>query len=986
MKKNILNEIRDPDKYYRPIPFWSWNEKLDCEETAWQIDQMDKVGIGGYFMHARGGLSTEYMGKDWMDNITTGIKEGKSRGMGAWGYDENGWPSGFGDGIVNGLGLEYKQKYLRYEIVDKPKNKDSTIANIKRGEKNCHFYYEVNPFYVDTLDANVTDKFIETVHERYKKELAEDFDNLTGFFTDEPQVSRNGIPWSFILEDEYSKRYNECLTEKLTDLFFDTKTSPRTRYRFYSLVRDLFVENFMKRIYDWCNDNKTLLTGHMVLEETLHSQLVSNGSCMPHYEYMHIPGMDCLCRFLAAPATVLQLTSVGHQLQKKQMISETFALCGWNVGFEDLKWLYEGQMVRGVNLLCQHLEGYTLRGIRKRDYPATLFYQQPWWEEYKVFNDIVSSIGYLLTESDVDFPVLLLHPQSSAWIKYDNDKNTGLLELQNNWIKTIDALEDKHVLFHLGDDRIIERHGKIQDKKFIVGSQGYSCVVVPKMDNINGTVLKLLEDFAEGSGDICFTEGYPTMVDGEKSGRIEEFVKGKRKLDIENMASFVSDKYSKIKLSVEKDTKDTKSVYLTVRDMKSCGANIVYIVNSGETKKDICVHLANENNYVFNPMNGDFSYLQQKEGKESVSLEAKSSVILFSAYDKEKFTETFKDNILPEKETCNKKNYLKFDDAPWEISKSDPNTITLDYCDCYFDGELIGKNIPVNNIQEMAVSLKRPVKIKTVFEFFVDEILEDTISLVIETPEKFDIFLNDAPVKNETEGYYRDKSFKVVPLPDKLKKGRNEIVCVMDFKQSASVYENVEKSLVFESEKNKLTYDDEIECIYLLGEFGVKTSGKFQNLERNAVQFDGEFSLCKKPEKIFMKSIIPQGFPFFSGKITLKKTFIADKKMTENPYIRFDKISATYVKTTINNTTSAPVFAAPYEIPANGLKEGENSIEIEFTGTLRNLLGPHHLKTGESYTANPGEFFNESAIWCKGKNPNWTEKYCFADFVGELKK
>ena len=48
-------------KKYRPIPFWSWNEKLDAKETAEQVYKMNDVGIGGFFMHARGGLQTEYI-------------------------------------------------------------------------------------------------------------------------------------------------------------------------------------------------------------------------------------------------------------------------------------------------------------------------------------------------------------------------------------------------------------------------------------------------------------------------------------------------------------------------------------------------------------------------------------------------------------------------------------------------------------------------------------------------------------------------------------------------------------------------------------------------------------------------------------------------------------------------------------------------------------------------------------------------------------
>ena len=62
-------DFKNIDKKYRFVPFWSWNEKLDTEETARQIEIMDNAGIGGYFMHARGGLETDYMGKEWFDNV-----------------------------------------------------------------------------------------------------------------------------------------------------------------------------------------------------------------------------------------------------------------------------------------------------------------------------------------------------------------------------------------------------------------------------------------------------------------------------------------------------------------------------------------------------------------------------------------------------------------------------------------------------------------------------------------------------------------------------------------------------------------------------------------------------------------------------------------------------------------------------------------------------------------------------------------------------
>ena len=216
----FYKNLKNPPNKYRPVPFWSWNEKLDVNETRAQVRDMESVGIGGYFMHARGGLQTEYMSDEWFSNVKATLDEGKKHGMHSWGYDENGWPSGFGSGVVNGLGLKYQQKYLRCEESENAVHNENTITNLEYNGKNIHFYYDVNPFYVDTLDGEVINEFIRVTHETYKQKLGENFADMAGFFTDEPQISRNGYPWSFILEKEYEKAYGEDLASKLLDLFF----------------------------------------------------------------------------------------------------------------------------------------------------------------------------------------------------------------------------------------------------------------------------------------------------------------------------------------------------------------------------------------------------------------------------------------------------------------------------------------------------------------------------------------------------------------------------------------------------------------------------------------------------------------------------------------------------------------------------------------------------------------------------------------------
>lgn len=34
----ILYNLKSPANKYKPIPFWSWNDKVKIEETKWQIN------------------------------------------------------------------------------------------------------------------------------------------------------------------------------------------------------------------------------------------------------------------------------------------------------------------------------------------------------------------------------------------------------------------------------------------------------------------------------------------------------------------------------------------------------------------------------------------------------------------------------------------------------------------------------------------------------------------------------------------------------------------------------------------------------------------------------------------------------------------------------------------------------------------------------------------------------------------------------------
>jgi len=905
-------DFKNVDNKFRPIPFWSWNDKLDTEETKRQVGLMDEQGIGGVFMHARGGLITPYMENEWFENALACIEECEKRRMHPWAYDENGWPSGFGDGKVNGKGIEYQQKTLRYECGEK--HTETTIANVD----GYHFYYEVNQFYSDVLDRKITDEFIKVAYEPYYEKYG---NRIKGFFTDEPQMTRIGIPWSFILPDEYEKEYGENLIEKLPELFMATGDYKNTRVKFWRLVTILFSENFMKPIYEWCTERNLELTGHLVLEEDLFSQITANGACMPHYEYFTIPGMDWLGRHNRNCLTPLQLGSAARQLGKKQVLSESFALCGHNVGHDELKWIYEHHMVRGANLLCQHLEGYSNRGLRKRDYPPAMYIQQPWWDDYKLFIDSVSRIGMLLTEGDDGVDTLVIHPQTTAWTLFDSsiiyDENdipydSEIMKLDTALMEIINKLERKHINFHLGDEILMERHAAVKGNKIAIGEKEYSKIILPKHDILFENTQRLLEEFKNNGGIITTVDELP-----------------------------------------DNDIIDVPEIVYCERRCKDY--TLYYFVNGTENTYNAFIKKGNKTVDVSTGELHDFG------GKHT--FKKYESLIIIDDYS--------------ERSSLKEEKMLTPIDltGKWNVIKATKNILTLDYCDYYFDEVLEERNGYILNAMYRAIERRKPLNIKCEFKFKADYIPSE-LYLVCETPEKFITFINGEIVKMTDCGFFADKSFRKIDISRYVKLGKNTITMFLEFRQSDEVYENLKKAKEFEAEKNKLTFDVELEQIYLVGDFSIKTEGTFKELDRNASRYQGGFILAEPKKTISLVNIERQGFPFFAGTITLKKAFNAE---TKDMMLDFKKEGINVVKAKINGKKVSEKMWEPFMTDVSEhINVGENEIELTLTNNLRNMQGPFHLEEGESYRVTPRAFYKEKCVW-KEKETVWNDDYCFVN-------
>ncbi len=95
-----INLFQNPTSEYRAAPFWAWNATLEKEELKRQIHCFQQMGFGGFHMHSRSGLATEYLSDEFMEMVKACCDAAEEKEMLAWLYDEDRWSSGPAGGLV----------------------------------------------------------------------------------------------------------------------------------------------------------------------------------------------------------------------------------------------------------------------------------------------------------------------------------------------------------------------------------------------------------------------------------------------------------------------------------------------------------------------------------------------------------------------------------------------------------------------------------------------------------------------------------------------------------------------------------------------------------------------------------------------------------------------------------------------------------------------------------------------------------------------
>jgi hypothetical protein len=952
--------FEDPPVEFRSIPFWSLNDKLEADELVRQIDEMKKAGWGGFFLHARDGRVTPYLSDEWMEMIAACVKRAEELGMDAWLYDEDKWPSGFAGGIVPRKGADYRARALALGLDKRPEAEKIVAAFAKTGD-DAWEYCEIPPeteegstaylteriapmgeawfngtCYVDLMNPRVTDAFIECTHEAYRRLFGDEFGGvIPGIFTDEPTYleheprDRPSVPWTGALPEEFERRRGYDLIPKLISLFFPAGEYKKIRYDFYRTCTELFLENYTKRVFDWCDQAGFELTGHFLEEDTLTSQVKRIGAAMPHYEYMQRPGVDNLERVTKNLITLKQCTSAASQFGRKRTLSELFGCSGQSFSFAGRKWIADWHFVLGINTMNPHLSLYSMRGLRKRDYPPNIFWQQPWWKDNKIIADYQARMCYAVSLGKRRVDVLVIHPIESAWSVFDPSDCTPTDNLNGNLDRLCHDLLSNHVDFEFGDESIIERHGRVEGDRFVVGDMAYRVVVLPHMATLRRRTLDLLDEFHKAGGRIVCVGRKPEALEGVVDPQVAErtaelvLVNDSESEAIEAIAEGLD------RITVEANGQPARSIWVHERQVER-GAIVLFANTDPENAVDTTIRIPRVGKITeWDAATGETRPMGAEVGDGTMSISKRfepAGSLLISIEDGEP--------AHPKEEKLAATSVVELG-PKWEMKRSGPNALVLDFCRYRELGRDDWSDVvPVWKAREASAKTDGPFAAR--FDFEVEEIPKGEVFLVAETPDRYSIRLNDEAVDTKPVSWWIDKSFAMLKLPG-LAHGQNTI------------------KLTCPSSKGL-----EFEDCYIVGDFGVR----WRALPKPIIT-------AASPEYTG-GDLADFGLPFYTGDVTLSQVIHLDTVEGRKAILSFDGLDAIVTKVRVNGKDAGIIVWHPHELDVTGLLgEGDNRIEITLTSSLRNLLGPNHIAGGEPLWTGPGQFCDEE---------RWIDEYQLVRF------
>ncbi|MEN6549723.1 MAG: glycosyl hydrolase [Armatimonadia bacterium] len=577
----LTEGFADPAAAYRPMLFWIWNGKLDREEIARQVADFAAKGAGGFFIHPMGenfrlgdfveGITPPYLSDEYFEFVRYAVELAEEHGLYAWLYDEGGWPSGTAQGKVTEGHPEFRGRRLhavRLDCGDTSTCEGELVAAVGLPEMGVPVpldpkelaqglcpYDEViaftlvpDGFPVDILNPDAVRRFVEVTHEKYVEVVGDYFGTtIPGMFTDETPlgggIGGEAIPWTRQFLQMLTARMGRDARIYLPLLFSPEAVGPHVverysehellaaRCEYYNCLTDRFGQAYWQQITEWCGEHGLIHTGHVGGEDNLPDH-VSFGHFFRTAGQLHAPGVDSIWRQIFPGKANFPFPRLAASAAKRKeqvlpepwrglAITETNAVYGAGLTYEQARWVADYQFQSGINLYGQMAYCYTTQGGRVFGTISHFGEGSPQWPYYGGFADYVGRMSMLVRNSAEAAPVAIYYPAEALWTR------EGVAAAWETTETAALTLTEMQVAFDFIDGDLLSRICGAG-----VGGAGcnlsYQAVIVPRSLAISAAALEELAEFAEAGGRLVMLGQWPVQP-AEMQG-LEQFERAMERL------------------------------------------------------------------------------------------------------------------------------------------------------------------------------------------------------------------------------------------------------------------------------------------------------------------------------------------------------------------------------------------------------------------------------------------------------------------------
>ncbi|MCR4825072.1 MAG: hypothetical protein K5849_06935, partial [Bacteroidales bacterium] len=180
---------------------------------------------------------------------------------------------------------------------------------------------------VDYLDREAVAKYIDMSFGAYYAHLGEFFGTvIERTFYDEPTMMQGtGRMWTPKFNEGFKARYGYDPMTLYPALWFDIGPgTAAARNALHSYRTDLFAENYIGQVTEWCRAHGIKSGGHLDQEET-RNPVGANGDLMKAFKYQDVPATDDIYYPGRSNVGYKIVSSSAFNWDKPEMFTETFA-------------------------------------------------------------------------------------------------------------------------------------------------------------------------------------------------------------------------------------------------------------------------------------------------------------------------------------------------------------------------------------------------------------------------------------------------------------------------------------------------------------------------------------------------------------------------------------------------------------------------------------------------------------------------------------